>query len=141
MSFITFSDKAQIHFQAFLPQCFACRGITSPSTTCAGSSPSRCCQDLEHDAAAHAERTNLLLRRPLGCLLVHILQCQRAVDGQNPAPPHHFTLEGSHSNPRAPSFNVVATPLRAARKLCAKWCRILSINSSKTKSKIDFQKS
>ena len=29
------------------------------------------------------------------------------VDGQNPAPPHHFTLEGSHSNPRAPSEEVV----------------------------------
>ena len=42
------------------------------------------------------------------------------VDGQNPAPPHHFTLEGSHSNPRAPSFNVGATPLR-------RWCRILDL--------------
>ena len=42
------------------------------------------------------------------------------VDGQNPAPPHHFTLEGSHSNPRAPSFTVGATPLR-------RWCRILDL--------------
>ena len=42
------------------------------------------------------------------------------VDGQNPAPPHHFTLEGSHSNPRAPSVNVGATPLR-------RWCRILDL--------------
>ena len=42
------------------------------------------------------------------------------VDGQNPAPPHHFTLEGSHSNPRAPSFNVGVTPLR-------RWCRILDL--------------
>ena len=42
------------------------------------------------------------------------------VDGQNPAPPHHFTLEGSHSNPRAPSFNVGATPLRRR-------CRILDL--------------
>ena len=42
------------------------------------------------------------------------------VDGQNPAPPHHFTLEGSHSNPRAPSFNVGETPLR-------RWCRILDL--------------
>ena len=42
------------------------------------------------------------------------------VAGQNPAPPHHFTLEGSHSNPRAPSFNVGATPLRRR-------CRILDL--------------
>ena len=37
------------------------------------------------------------------------------VDGQNPAPPHHF-MEGSHSNPRAPSFNVGETPLRRWRR-------------------------
>ena len=47
--------------------------------------------------------------------------CQSTVRArQNPAPPHHFTLEGSHSNPRAPSFNVGATPLR-------RWCRILDL--------------
>ena len=33
-------------------------------------------------------------------------QKKHTVDGQSPAPPHHFTLEGSHSNPRAPSVNV-----------------------------------
>ena len=84
-----------------------------------------------------------------------MIRLQNTVVGQNPAPPQHFTLEGRIATPVPPhsmlarplwgggagfwTFNlflflIVEAPMlmrekRAARKVCAKWCRILSINS------------
>ena len=57
---------------------------------------------------------NIALAFP--CLLGATL-CRVLLMDENPAPPHHFTLEGSHSNPRPPSLNVGATPLRRRRRI------------------------